>query len=128
MPKRAPSAYNLYVKDAMSEIRRAEPGLTLGEYMKKCSEQWKSLSGGEKQVYAARAAQAKEELKRRNEEDASSDDLKGAFARLERAITTMRSSPKKTELRECVADVRRRIQRIHDDGAAAAALAMASRK
>ena len=115
MPKRSPSAYNLYVKDAIPEIRRSEPGLSFGEYMKKCSAQWKALSGGDQQVYITRAAQAKEEFMRKKNEESLSDDLKGDIARLENAIDSMRSSAKKTELLTCVSKVKQRIQSIYDE-------------
>jgi hypothetical protein len=36
-PKRAPSAYNLFVKDKMAELRAAEPGLPAKEYMSKAA-------------------------------------------------------------------------------------------
>lgn len=40
-PKRAPSAYNLYVKKRMAELREEDPTLTGKELMKKASAGWK---------------------------------------------------------------------------------------
>ena len=36
-PKRAPTAYNLFIKDKMAELRAAEPGLLAKEYMSKAA-------------------------------------------------------------------------------------------
>ena len=36
-PKRAPTAYNLFIKDKMAELRAAEPGLQAKEYMSKAA-------------------------------------------------------------------------------------------
>ena len=82
--------------------------------MKKCSAQWKALSGEDRQVYVTRAAQAKETFLRKKNEESSSDDLKGDISRLWNAIASMRSSAKKTELQTCVRNVIVRIQSIYD--------------
>jgi hypothetical protein len=36
-PKRAPTAYNLFIKEKMAELRLAEPGLMAKEYMTKAA-------------------------------------------------------------------------------------------
>ena len=39
-PKRAPTAFNLYVKDKIAELRKTEPGLPQKEYMSKAAAAW----------------------------------------------------------------------------------------
>ena len=39
-PKRAPTAFNLFVKDNIGEMRTAEPGLTHKDYMAKVAAAW----------------------------------------------------------------------------------------
>ena len=107
MPKRAPSAYNIFVKDVMNDVRDANPGMSLGECMKKCSAQWKALSAGAKEEYKEKSSRAKMKLKAQREEMTSGDDLSGSIARLEKAISGMRSSPKKSELKSCLADLKK---------------------
>ena len=39
-PKRAPTAFNLFVKDKIAELRKAEPGQAQKEYMSKAAAAW----------------------------------------------------------------------------------------
>jgi len=39
-PKRAPTAFNLFVKEKIGELRAAEPGLAQKEYMSKAAAAW----------------------------------------------------------------------------------------
>ena len=61
--KRAPSAYNLYVKSVLPGVRNEMPeGTNVGQCMRVCSERWKGLSESEKATYVEQAKQRKQEL------------------------------------------------------------------
>ena len=109
MPKRAPSAYNLFIRDTMPELRKKTPGKPIGEYMKLASAKWKNASDSVKQEYDEKAKLAKQAWEEQQKERESSEDAKGAFHRLHRAITTMRSSPKKNELQTCLRELQKYI-------------------
>ena len=56
-----------------------------------------------------KAKLAKQAWEEKQKERESSEDAKGAFHRLHRAITTMRSSPKKNELQTCLRELQKYI-------------------
>jgi len=105
--KRPPSAYNLFVKDNLSSIKKDNDGITQGEAMKLCSQKWKELKDTpEVEAYVERSKKAKEEMAQEALRERSTGNLSGAVARLEEAIRGMRSSPKKTELLQKFEEVR----------------------
>ena len=113
--KRAPSAYNLYMRDTLSKVKRENEGISQGDAMKLCSQKWKALSPDEALVYKNKALEAKAAMKEKQEEALNSDDLKGAFARLDAAVASLRSSPKKKKIEACLVDVKKHIQSIYDE-------------
>lgn len=50
-PKRAPSAYNLYVKEKVKEIRENDPTKKAKDLMSEAASMWKALSDEEKQTF-----------------------------------------------------------------------------
>lgn len=58
-PKRALSAYNLFVMDHRNTIKEQYPELQFGEISKKMSEVWKALEQDKKSAYEQQAAQNK---------------------------------------------------------------------
>lgn len=42
---RAPSAFNVYMKSAIAEIKTAEPGITHSDAFKKAASDWKDKKG-----------------------------------------------------------------------------------
>ena len=66
--KRAPSAYNLFIKDP--EQREKAEGETAPEKMKGLSKIWKELSDEEKRPYQEESARLKEELKEKLRDEA----------------------------------------------------------
>jgi hypothetical protein len=70
-PKRAPSAYNLFIKQVMAELRQENPDLLHKDLMGKAAEKWRETKGAaapapspakdEKPTKAPKAAPAKEE-------------------------------------------------------------------
>jgi len=61
-PKRAPSAYFLYLADMREQIKRDNPGITITEITKKAGEMWKEVS--DKSKWEEAAAVAKKEYEK----------------------------------------------------------------
>ena len=50
-PKRKPSAYNLYIKSRVEELKKEDPSSTAIDRMKLAASSWKLLSDEEKNAY-----------------------------------------------------------------------------
>ena len=80
--KKAPSPYNLFVKDKIVEIRIEQPDVPAKERMSLAAAAWKELSDDDKTVYinmkkdmeAATAATTNDDKKTSNDDDVNSDD------------------------------------------------------
>ena len=103
--KRAPSAYNLFVRDAMESLK-SNSSLSHVEKMKECSQKWKNVDDETKARYAEQAKLAKEEMVLKRQRETEADDIHGAIATMEDAIASMRSSAKKKQLQECLEKVK----------------------
>eukprot|EP00117_Sycon_ciliatum_P010295 scpid26432/ scgid12249/ Non-histone chromosomal protein 6 len=67
LPKRAPSPYNLFVKDAIQE---RPASIMPAECMAKAASQWKMMSGVDKAPYETAAAEARENFEALKKEHA----------------------------------------------------------
>lgn len=66
-PKRAASAFTLYVKENRAKIKEQNPGLSFGDISRLVGQKFKQLSGEEKEKYEKIAAKEKERYKRQME-------------------------------------------------------------
>jgi len=60
-PKRPQSAYFLWMNANRATINKEHPGMTFGEFGKKCGGLWKDMADGEKQKWQKKADKAKQD-------------------------------------------------------------------
>jgi hypothetical protein len=75
-PKRAPSAYFLFMKDARPQVKGEMQDASITEIGKKMGEMWRNLDEEQKAVYVERAAELKKEADEKIAAYKSSDDFK----------------------------------------------------
>merc|ERR1712096_507466 len=84
-PKRAPSAYFIFMSDARAQVKREMPDAGVTVIGKRLGEIWRNLDAEEKAVYQNRHVQLKEEADIALEEYKSSDECKAFQARVSEA-------------------------------------------
>lgn len=74
--KKAPSPYNLFVKEKIVEIRKEQPDVPAKERMSLAAAAWKELSEDDKAVYVNMKKEMEEAISNANDDKKNSDDDK----------------------------------------------------
>ncbi|EHH62519.1 hypothetical protein EGM_20887 [Macaca fascicularis] len=74
-PKRPPSGFFLFSSKFCPKMKSTNPGISIGDMVKKLGEMWKNLNDSEKQPYITKAAK----LKDKYEKDVADCKSKGKF-------------------------------------------------
>jgi hypothetical protein len=75
-PKRAPSAYFLFMKDARPHLKAEMQDASITEIGKKLGEMWRNMEEEQKAVYVEKAAELKKEADEKIAAYKASDDFK----------------------------------------------------